>query len=117
MTKVKLSNAQLRVIHDLCVHAGAFIEASITSNGDEWIYMFARPTTDDDMLGIKNGTLVRLNNIYEINRLPYHKAQETIRCLIHKGALITELSDKEFAIQLALGTVDCRMYKLAEEYK
>ncbi|KKL45966.1 hypothetical protein LCGC14_2350380, partial [marine sediment metagenome] len=39
-----------------------------------------------------------------------HPDPRTIKALIHKGALVPELSDKEFAIQLALGTVDCRVY-------
>ncbi|KKL77041.1 hypothetical protein LCGC14_2038830 [marine sediment metagenome] len=38
--------------------------------------------------------------------------RRTVESLIHKGALIPELSDKEFAVQLALGTVNCRVYRL-----
>jgi len=33
-----------------------------------------------------------------------------IKKLISSGDLIPELSDKEFSIQLALGTVNCRVY-------
>jgi len=35
---------------------------------------------------------------------------ETIKCLIRKGVLITELSSKEFEVQKALGTMDHKIY-------
>jgi len=41
---------------------------------------------------------------------------QTIRALIRKGVLIPEMDDKEFEVQLALGSIDWRVYNLAEEF-
>jgi len=38
--------------------------------------------------------------------------RRTVKALINKGVIVSVLSDKEFAVQLALGTTDHRVYKL-----
>ena len=38
-----------------------------------------------------------------------------VKALIRKGVLVSEMSDKEFAIQFALGTIDHRVYKLLKD--
>ena len=35
-----------------------------------------------------------------------------VRALIRKSALVPEISDKEFMVQMALGTTDHRVYKM-----
>ena len=39
-------------------------------------------------------------------------ADEVGELLLKKGYIIPELSDKEYKIQIALGSIDCRVYKL-----
>ena len=53
--------------------------------------------------------------IYVEPMWPY--SSETIKALIRKGVLIAELSSKEFKVQVALGTMKYRIYKLAEKYR
>ena len=114
--KGKLSKAQQRIVTNLIYYDNSFIQAIVNDLGCEWDYAFAKPT-DMMPLVMKNGVLAKMEGIFEVSRLPYHKNQETIRCLIHKKVLIPTMSDKEFAVQLALGTVDYRIYTLAEEYR
>ncbi len=113
--KGKLSKAQQRIVDKLLTHDGSFIQAMVNDLGCEWNYIFAKPTdmrhsTTTAILLIKVEGVV-----FKVCRLPYHKNQETIKCLIHKKVLTPTMSNKEFAIQLALGTADHRVYKLPKD--
>ena len=112
----KLSKAQQRIVDDLRSYGNSFIQATIAHHGGEWEYAFAKPAEDLHMI-MKNGKLTRIDGFYETHRPTYHKAQETIRCLIRKKILVPMMDDKEFAMQFALGTIDHRIYKLAKEYR
>ena len=112
----KLSKAQQRIVDIMRSYAGSFIRATIIEHSNKWYYVFAKPTDGFHVI-FKNGALRRLNGLYDMADLPHHKVHETIRCLIHKKVLITTMTDKEFAIQYALGAIDYRLYELAEEYR
>ena len=113
MKKNKLSIAQQRIVRDLRMCKGAFIQGCI-DRGIEWDYLFAGST---EYWNFAKGKIIILDGLYQTCRFPYRKAQETIRCLIRKKVLIPIMADKEFAIQLALGSIDYRIYKLAKEYE
>ncbi|KKL77042.1 hypothetical protein LCGC14_2038840 [marine sediment metagenome] len=101
---MKLSKAQQHIVN-VINYDGSCIQATITSCGCEGNYLLA-----------KRGVLTKIEGqLY--SQAPYHMAQTTIKCLIHKKVLIPTLSNKEFAIQFALGTMDYRIYELAEAYK
>ena len=116
MKKNRLSKAQQRIVNTLHSYTGSFIQATIIKHSSKWYYVFAKPA-GGFYVTFENGVLRRRDNLYDMMSLPYHKVQETIRCLIHKKVLITTMTDKEFAIQYALGTIDHRIYELAEEYR
>ena len=99
-------------MHALTNCEDSFIQATlITRRGGEWNFVFAKPTEGIHMV-MKNGVLTKMDGFFEIHCLPGHKSQETIKSLIRKKVLVPTMSNKEFAVQFALGTIDYRDYKL-----
>ena len=83
-----LTGAQVRLLKELTMFRGVICFRKSHSLIHEWRYFLVTP---------KQTFLIPNTN--------------TVTALIRKGALVPELSDKEFAVQLALGTIDHRVYK------
>ena len=111
---MKLAKAQQQIVDDLHEYGDSFIQSTVIQSG-EWYFTFVKPVEDRYMI-TKNGVLIKIERLFE-ELLPYHKAQGTIRWLIFKKVLVPTMDDKEFSIQFALGTIDHKIYELAEEYK
>ena len=93
MTKLPppLTDAQRYLLYDIKTYKG--------------VVHFRKP------LGAKKWLYSIVWNCYQ--RLDYTTANtNVIKALIRKGALVPEISNKEFEVQLALGTTDHRVYKL-----
>jgi hypothetical protein len=110
MQKYKLSAAQQRMVNYLFFPK--ILVQSVVDNTLEWRYNFIKPVRG---LVFRNGVM-EIDEIYELCKPHSMHSQRTIKCLIDKKVLITKISDKEFNMQLALGTMDCRIYTLAERY-
>ncbi|KKL45965.1 hypothetical protein LCGC14_2350370 [marine sediment metagenome] len=114
---MKLSKAQQQIVNDLINYDSSSIQATVTSCGCEWNYLFAKRAEGMHMV-MKNGVVMtKMEGFFEMYRPPYHMNQTTIKCLIRKKVLIPTMPDEEFAIQFALGTMEYRIYGLAEAYK
>lgn len=103
--KTKLPKSQQHIVDDLLLWEGSFVQVAAVLNGSEFNYTFAKPLN----LGLHT-PLYRLESIW-------NKGQDAIECLIRKKILVPDLSNKEFAIQVALGTMTYRIYRLTKEYK
>lgn len=106
MKKNNLTDAQqdiVKLIQDL---KGGFIYVDYSRRLHKWRYFLMR----DDGKPIDFVNKCRPPSILRIKR------PQTIRALIRKGVLIPEMDDKEFEVQLALGSIDWRVYNLAEEF-
>jgi len=101
----KLSYVQQWAVIYLQNHNNAVVRATYSNKHNYWYYGM--------------GALIKgyLNNWWWGIQYSPCILDTDYKDLIHKGILVAEMEEKEFTIQKALGTVEYRLYKLAEEYK
>lgn len=116
MKKNKLPKAQQQIVNNLHWHEEAFIQVAAILNDDKFDYILARPLNCTP-LSYKGGKLTATKGLFAMTSIPHHKFRKTIKCLIRKKILIPDLSNKEFDVQVALGTITHRTYRLAKEYR
>jgi len=114
----KPSAAQQRMINFI-KHTDSLIQACLTEGGGEWYYNFVRKITKSITITISKGKFSKAEDVYESYEQPWPHAQRTIKCMVEQEILVLlmPMSDKEFAIQKALGTIDYKIYTLAEKYE
>ena len=97
----KLPKAQQRIIDGLRWYEESFIQVAAIDN-DQYDYVFAKPLVPLPLSYRGKGKLMDIRGLFQMEPI-WNKGQDAIECLIRKKILIPEMSNKEFAVQVALG--------------
>jgi len=91
-----LTNTQRYVVEKMTELKGSFIYYNCSKRSLEWkYYLGQKGQSKSAFFGVRH--------------------PQTIDALIRRGVLIPEMSDEEFEIQFALGSIDHRIYNLPKK--